>query len=110
MAIADFIKVGIAEVAHTFGSTTFANYLQIYSCGFFVRYFPHGILEILAYFTAGLAGGILSVAIIRHKAGTKRFMDIIFDSADLLLISLVILFIAGIVEVFVTPFLLGSLC
>jgi uncharacterized membrane protein SpoIIM required for sporulation len=110
MAIADFIKVGVAELAQTIGSTTFANYLHIYSCGFFVRYFPHGILEILAYFTAGLAGGILSVAIIRHRAGTKRFMDIIFDSADLLLISLAILFIAAIVEVLVTPSLVLHLC
>jgi uncharacterized membrane protein SpoIIM required for sporulation len=110
LAIADVIKVGVAEVVKSLGSASFANYLHIYTCGFFVRYLPHGILEILAYFAAGLAGGILSIAIIRHKAGTKRFMDIIFDSADLLLISLAILFIAGIIEVFVTPSLVSMLC
>ena len=33
------------------------------------RYMTHGIFEILAYFIGGLAGGLISVAIIRHGMG-----------------------------------------
>src|SRR3989344_1935240 len=40
----------------------------------------HGIPEILAYFVAGLAGGILSVGIIREKAFSDNFKIIFKDS------------------------------
>ncbi|MBI2075688.1 MAG: stage II sporulation protein M [Candidatus Aenigmarchaeota archaeon] len=44
----------------------------------------HGIPEILAYFVAGLAGGILSVGIIRERFMSKEFKKIFKDSAILL--------------------------
>jgi uncharacterized membrane protein SpoIIM required for sporulation len=62
-------------------------------------------LEVLAYFIAGLAGGIISIAIIRHDFGTKKFENILFDAANLLIISFGILFAAGLVETFITPLL-----
>jgi len=68
-----------------------------------IRYSVHGIPEMLAYFTAGLAGGIISVAIIRHDFGTPKFKKIMIDSLDLFFISLGILAIAAMIEVFVTP-------
>ncbi len=40
----------------------------------------HGIPEILAYFIAGLAGGILSVGIIREDFGSKEFHTVLKDS------------------------------
>jgi len=67
------------------------------------RYFLHGIPEILAYFVGGLAGGIISVAIIKHDFGTKKFEKIILDSSELITISLVILFIAALIESYITP-------
>lgn len=70
-----------------------------------LRYMIHGIPEILAYFTAGLAGGIISIAVIRHDFGTKKFEHIVLDSVDLLIISVLILFFAALIEVFVTPLL-----
>ncbi|MBN2458325.1 stage II sporulation protein M [Candidatus Woesearchaeota archaeon] len=109
-AIAKFIKSNLANLAQQLGAVSTAGYIQIYSCGYFVRYLPHGLLEIAAYFMAGLAGGILSVAVIRHRLGTKGFMDIVFDSADLLLISFIVIFIAGLVEVFMTPGFVGLVC
>ena len=63
----------------------------------------HGIPEIAAYFVAGLAGGIISVAVIRHDFGTKRFKHILFDSLDLIVISIFILLVAAAIEVFITP-------
>jgi len=110
VAIGNFIKANLANIAQELGSVSVPGYMQVYTCAYFIRFLPHGLLEILAYFTAGLAGGIISVAIIRHRVGTKRFMDIVFDSADLLLISFIILFIAGIIEVWVTPMLVLLLC
>ena len=61
------------------------------------------ILEILAYFVAGLAGGIISSAVIRHDFGTKKYEKIILDSAVLLLISVVMIVVAAFLEVYVTP-------
>jgi uncharacterized membrane protein SpoIIM required for sporulation len=40
----------------------------------------HGIPEIAAYFIAALAGGILSVGILREKTGSREFHKILYDS------------------------------
>ncbi len=45
----------------------------------------HGIPEILAYFVAGLAGGILSVGVIRERFLSKEFKKIFKDSVALLM-------------------------
>ena len=52
---------------------------------------------------AGLAGGIISIAVIRHDYGTKEFERIVLDASDLILISLAVLAVAAVVEVYVTP-------
>jgi stage II sporulation protein M len=65
----------------------------------------HGIFEISAYFVAGLAGGIISIAVIRHDFGTKRFNHILLDSVDLILVSILFLLVAALIEVFITPVL-----
>ncbi|MDP1728852.1 MAG: stage II sporulation protein M [archaeon] len=67
------------------------------------RYLIHGIPEIAAYFTAALAGGIFSTAVIRHDNGKERFFSIMWDAVILLLIAIGILIIAGLIEVFITP-------
>lgn len=67
-----------------------------------LRYFIHGIPEILAYFVGGLVGGILSVALIRGDIKTY-FNKITTDTSDLLIIAVVLLVIAGLLEVYVTP-------
>lgn len=70
-----------------------------------LRYSIHGLPEMLAYFMAGLAGGIISVAVIRHDFGSGKFRRILLDSFDLVLLSIVVLFISSLIEVFVTPVL-----
>jgi len=70
-----------------------------------LRYLIHGIPEILAFFIAGLAGGIISVAVIRHNFKFNQFKHILVDSFDLMLCSIVILFMAALIEVYVTPFI-----
>src|SRR3990167_5804421 len=70
-----------------------------------VRYMIHGIPEIASYFIVALAGGMISVAVIRHETGTEKFWDVLQDSLNLIIIAVVVLFVAALVEVFVTPLL-----
>jgi uncharacterized membrane protein SpoIIM required for sporulation len=67
------------------------------------RYMIHGIPEIGAYFIGALAGGIISVAIIKHDVKTEKFWIILQDSLNLVILAVIILFLAALVEVFVTP-------
>jgi stage II sporulation protein M len=67
------------------------------------RYLTHGIPEIASYFIVALAGGLISVAVIKHEAGTEKFWEVLQDSLNLVIISVVVLFIAALIEVFITP-------
>lgn len=67
------------------------------------RYMIHGIPEIGAYFIGALAGGILSIAIIKHETSSEKFWGIIQDSLNLIIVAVVILFLAALMEVFITP-------
>ena len=62
-----------------------------------VPYFPHGSLEILAYFIGAIAGGIVSAAMTRRKS--KRFWFVVKDGTKLMGVSVVILVVAAFVEV-----------
>lgn len=101
-AIGNFVRTNLAEAASLIGLDKAGHYFSVIGFGLF-RYAIHGIPEILAYFVAGLAGGIISIAVIRHDFGSQKFEHILLDAADLLLLSLVILFAAGVLEVWVTP-------
>lgn len=101
-AIGNFIRGNLSEAASMLGLEKVGQYFGIISFGL-LKYSIHGIPEILAYFVAGLAGGIISIAVIRHDFGSQKFEHILLDSADLLLLSLIILFLAGVLEVWVTP-------
>ena len=101
-AIGNFIRTNLTAYASSAGFTKFAAYLQVISLGL-LRYLLHGIPEIVAYFIAAIAGGIISAAVIKEKFGTKNFEKIVLDSANLILISIIILIIASLLEVFVTP-------
>lgn len=69
------------------------------------RYLVHGIPEITAYFIVGLAGGMISLGIGRRKFGTKEFGRILTDSLELILLAVVILVVAALLEVKVSPLL-----
>ena len=101
-AIGDFVRVRIADIASSVGAVNAFNYFHIFSLGL-LRYFIHGIPEIAAYFVGGLAGGVISVAMINHDIETDRFKIIMMDALDLALIAVAILFIAALMEVFITP-------
>lgn len=101
-AVGNFIRTHISTYASQLGLGNVSSYFYAASMGI-LRYSIHGIPEIIAYFVAGLAGGIISVAVIRHNYDTKSFERILIDSSDLILISIAILFLAALIEVFITP-------
>lgn len=101
-AIGNFVRSNLSNIATSTGFITASNYLHITTLGL-LRYSIHGIPEILAYFVGGLAGGIISVAVIRRDFRTKNFEKIVIDSADLLILSIILLFVAALLEVYVTP-------
>lgn len=71
-----------------------------------IRYLIHGIPEIGSYFIVALAGGMVSIAVIKHEAGTAKFWDVLQDSLNLIILAIVVLFAAALMEVYLTPFIL----
>ncbi len=101
-AVGSFFRRELAAASSLVGAPSLAQYFSS-AWDSLWRYALHGLPEILAYFTAGLAGGIIGIAVIRHDFGTRKFEHIILDSADLLLLSVALLVASALVEVFVTP-------
>jgi uncharacterized membrane protein SpoIIM required for sporulation len=71
------------------------------------RYMIHGFPEIAAYFITALAGGIFGVGVIRHGWRDKRTLRVVENSVILLFIAIIVLILAGIIEVYFTPLLFG---
>ncbi|MBW3004050.1 stage II sporulation protein M [Candidatus Woesearchaeota archaeon] len=94
-AIGSYIRNAISQV-------TGAGYFHIAAFGL-LRYLLHGLPEVIAYFIGALAGGIISVAIIRRNLSKKEFHHTLIDCLDLVLISIAILFFAALIEIFITP-------
>jgi uncharacterized membrane protein SpoIIM required for sporulation len=70
-----------------------------------LRYMIHGFPEVTAYFITALAGGIFGVGIIRHGIRDPKFTKVIGNTAILLFISIIILVVAALMEVYLTPVL-----
>lgn len=70
-----------------------------------LRYMIHGIPEISAYFVGALAGGIVSVAVIRKDLRGEGTWKILQDSLLMIIIAIGILIVAALMEVYLTPLL-----
>jgi len=81
----------------------FANYHLTQMPAGLARYLIHGIPEITSYFITALAGGILGVGVLRHGIKGKRFYRVLENVILLLFLSLLILIVAGLMEVYLTP-------
>lgn len=101
-AIGVFIRNNLGVYASKFGFASISNYMQTFSIGL-LKYAIHGIPEVVSYFVASLAGGILSIAIIKHDLIDKNFRKILLDTLSLFLLSLVILYLSAILEVYISP-------
>jgi len=98
-AMGNFIRENLSTYAGILGFSGASAYLHTFSISL-LRYMIHGLPEIGAYFIASLAGGIISVAVIRHDFRTKKFEKIIFDASNLILISIIILLFAAFLETY----------
>jgi len=101
-AVGTYVRNGLAKSAALAGFGSVAVHFNLFVAGLF-RYMLHGIFEIAAYFIAGLAGGIISMAIVNKSVRLIKLKRVIKDSAFLIAIAIVLLVIGAVVEVFVTP-------
>lgn len=103
-AIGNFIRSNVSSYTNSLGLLQAGNYFHVVSLGL-LKYSVHGIPEIAAYFYGGLAGGILSVALIRKHFKTEKFPKIMVDFSELVMIAIGFLIAAAFLEVYVTPVL-----
>ena len=69
------------------------------------RYMIHGFPEIAAYFITALAGGIFGVGVLRNGVRNYKFLRVVENTVLLLFISVVVLVVAALLEVYFTPLL-----
>ncbi len=105
-AIGSFIRSGVSSLLVQFESLSGIHYVQVLSIGV-LRYFIHGIFEITAYLFAALAGGIISYAVINHHYQSKKFNEILLDSFDLIILSVIFLILGSLIEVYISPLIGG---
>ncbi len=103
VALGKFYQQGVSGFVST-GSGAVTAYASAAGMSA-VRYFIHGIPEITAYFIGGLAGGVLSAAIIKMHWEQKQMDKVLLDSSNLIIIAAVVLALAAFIETFVTPML-----
>lgn len=103
-AIGNFVRKNAASYADAVGLQKLGAYFSVFSFGL-LRYALHGIPEIAAYFVGGLAGGIISMAIIKRDLFHQHRDQIMYDSAELILLAVGLLFVASLIEVYITPLL-----
>src|SRR3989338_5632556 len=96
-AIGNFIRSNISSYTSSLGMLEAGNYFHVVSLGL-LKYSIHGIPEIAAYFYGGLAGGILSVAIIRQHFRTEKFQTVLMDFSELVMIAIGFLVAAAFLE------------
>ncbi|MFA5406174.1 MAG: stage II sporulation protein M [Candidatus Nanoarchaeia archaeon] len=92
VAIGNAIKTNISN---------WSSYFQAVPLGF-GRYLVHGLPELIAYFLAGIAGGIISAAVIRHDPKSNKFKEVLLDSIDLIVLASIVLIIGGLLEVYIS--------
>ena len=83
-----YIAVKSANAFSTF-TTTFAKVM------------PHMFVEAAAYFFAIVAGGLMSIAVLREKMGSRKFDYVMKDGFVFLTTSVVLLVIGALLEVYV---------
>ena len=103
-AIGMIFSQGFATASEFTGIIKPISYFQVISYGL-LRFALHGIPEILGYFVGGLAGAIICFGVVKHDYKSPKFHKVLYDAMDLVLISILFIFLAAILEVYVTPFL-----
>ena len=101
VAVGNLAREGIAAAHISVKAAAYFKALPIS----FLAFFVHGIFEILGYFIGAIAGGILSVAIIKRHYRNPHFSVLLRDIIVLLLLSAGLIILGAFVEVYITPVL-----
>jgi len=102
-AIGNLIREKISSFATTTHLETISAYFHVFPIGF-SRYLLHGIFEISAFFLGGIAGGIISAAVIReHYKDKEKFKSVLLSSLKLILTASLLILIGAIIEVSISP-------
>ncbi|MEM0476004.1 MAG: stage II sporulation protein M, partial [Candidatus Norongarragalinales archaeon] len=64
----------------------------------FLGLFPHGVFEVAAYFIASIAGGILSMAMVRAQRNKRELPMLALDVCVLAVVSIALLAVGAAVE------------
>lgn len=62
-------------------------------------FMPHMVAEALSYISAAVVGGVVSKAVLRERLFSKKFHHILTDAMMLLAIAILLVIIAGVIEV-----------
>ncbi|MDD5417760.1 MAG: stage II sporulation protein M [Candidatus Nanoarchaeia archaeon] len=98
-AIGNIVRENLSRFA---GSNLLTAYFQAIPLGF-ARYMTHGFFEMMAYFFGGIAGGLISAAVIRHRLKSEEFVDFMTDSVNLIIVACLLLIIGALIEISVSP-------
>ena len=102
VAVGSHVRDYLSQAVFSSSSALVYTYFK-YSLSATFCYMFHGVFEISAYIVGGLAGGIISVAVVNHDFRTKEFWHIVVDSSDLIVLSLILLLMGAATEAFITP-------
>ncbi|MFW6009318.1 MAG: stage II sporulation protein M, partial [archaeon] len=61
----------------------------------------HGVFEFAGFFCAAIAGGVISVAILRHKINSKPFAIVMKDGFELIFLSVLLIIIGALLESYI---------
>ena len=101
VAIGNLIRT---EIVATHLAGTLTAYFTALPVSFFA-FFAHGIFEVMGYFIGAIAGGILSVAIVKRHYNSPHFGLLVKDVVLLTALSAILIIFGAWVEVYITPLL-----
>ncbi len=103
-AVGSYFRTLLETYALDLGMLSLATYLHLYSLSL-LRFMIHGVFEIFAYFVGGLAGGIVSLAVMTQGVKAKNFRKVLVDASSLIVVAVLLLVVGAFVEVYITPLL-----
>ncbi len=104
VAIGSLFREIVSNAAASVGAASIGTYFGAMSISF-ARYMIHGIPEMGAYFVAGLAGGLISVGVLRYQLFNDKFNVVLKDALFLFLIAIILVLMSGAIEVLISPLL-----
>ena len=102
VAIGTLIRDILSSAAVGAGAVGIGSYFSAVSIGL-SRYLLHGIPEIGAFFIAGLAGGLISIGMLRYELFDEHFDLIVKDALFLTIVAAILIVFAAVIEVSVSP-------